>query len=162
MLIALNISLIVLLVISFYQDWKSRSIHVLVLILLALVSGGLFYLLDASWRTVGLNLAFITVVMGGLFLYISFKEGRFLNIFKSHFGIGDVVFFIAVSPLFSNENFILFFISGMILSGCTHLILSKKESQTTIPLAGYLSIYLIGLKGVDFLLESDIFHQTII
>jgi hypothetical protein len=162
MSILLNIALIVLLAIAFYQDWKTRSIHVVVLISLAVTTSVLFYQMNIDWKMVGLNLAFITVVMGGLFLYISFKEGRFLNIFKAHFGIGDVVFFIAVSPLFSNENFILFFISGMILSGCTHLIISKTKEESTIPLAGYLSIYLIGLIGMNQLIEADIFYQTLI
>jgi len=148
--------------IAFFQDWKSRSIHIGILVSLAVITSTIFYQMSVDWKIVGLNLAFITVVMGGLVLYIAFKEGRFINIFKAHFGIGDVVFFIAVSPLFSNENFILFFISGMILSACTHLIVSKSKGESTIPLAGYLSIYLVGLIIVNQLIEADIFYQTLI
>lgn len=164
----LNISLFVLLGIAFLQDKQSRSIHVGVFIALGVVTAVLFHLRapqaseGVEWNIVLMNIAFVVMVILGLILYISIKENRLVNIFKAHFGIGDLVFFIAVTPLFSNRNFILFFITGIVFSGALHWMVQRQRSGETIPLAGYLSIYLIALKIIDLSAHEALFYTDII
>lgn len=146
-----------ILVLAFYQDWKYRAIHWFVFPLLAIVSVLVFLWLDLAWEIIGFNLIFVTLVIGCLFLYVSLKEGRLTNIFAKHFGIGDVLFFLAVTPLFSVSNFILFFITGMFLAGIVHLVISRNK-PSTVPLAGYLSIYIIGLLATDFVFDLNLFY----
>jgi len=129
----------------------------------------IFWQLGWEWKVLGLNLIFVIVVMSVLFLYVSIREKKLTNIFENHFGIGDVLFFIAVSPLFSTTNFVLFFISGMILSGIFHLAISqmghyvaKSTTEKTIPLAGYLAVYVLLLKCTSVLSNVDLFNTNLI
>lgn len=160
--IALSIVLILSLVLTFVQDYKGRAVSILIFALLAASALGLFMISQLDWQMVLTNLAFVVLVIGCLFLYIAVKERGFVNIFKSHFGIGDFVFFLAITPLFANRNFILFFITGMLLSAIIHLITARNQKEQTIPLAGYLAIYVLVLKGIEFstsqtFLYTDIF-----
>jgi len=150
-----HILLSVLLGLAFYQDWKFRAISWLVFPLITIVALLIFLQPGGAWSNLGSNLTFVIVVISSLFIYVSMREKKLTNIFENHFGIGDALFFIAISPLFGSSNFILFFISGMILSGTFHLIILKRVNQKTIPLAGYLAVYVmllqcsVGLSGID-------------
>ena len=163
MSIVLNIALFVLLILAFYQDKKQRSIHLSIFLGLGLVATGFFVLTEFNWSVVVQNVLFTVIVITGLTLYISLKEQRVVNIFIRHFGIGDLVFLIVVTPLFSNRNFILFFITGIVFSGCMHVLMSQiKRSGETIPLAGYLSVYLILIKTADLFIQDGILYNDII
>lgn len=159
----LEITLILLLATAFVQDYKSRSIHLFVFIGIAVLSTAIFLLEDIlMWNVIGLNALFVIVVMMLLFLYTSVKEAQFVNIFKQYFGLGDLLFFLVVTPLLSQRNFILFFITGLVLSGLVHWLLVSKKSGKTIPLAGYLSIYLILLRATDYCLVTNLFYTDLI
>ncbi|MBD3639229.1 MAG: hypothetical protein HUJ25_17870 [Crocinitomicaceae bacterium] len=161
--IMLNIALIILLGLAFFQDNKGRSIHLLLLIALGAVNILLFAQTTFSWNIVLLNALFTITVLVLLVLYLSLKEGRLVNIFKTHFGLGDLVFLLAITPLFSNRNFILFFITGIVFSGCTHVLMSQlKRTGETVPLAGYLAIYLIALKVVGICTNMNVFYNDLI
>lgn len=161
--IALNIALVILLGLAFFQDRKTRSIHLWIFLALAVASSILFVITEFSWAIVAQNILFTVTVITCLMLYISVKERRFVNIFKRHFGWGDLVFLIVITPLFSNRNFILFFITGIVFSACMHVLMSQlKRSGETVPLAGYLAIYLIALKAVDLMVDRDVFYTDLI
>lgn len=160
MSLVLQIILFLLLALAFVQDWKFRAIHWFVFPLIAIDSVLIFFLAQEDWKILGLNLIFVLIVMTVLFFYVSLREQEWTNIFERHFGIGDVLFFISVVPLFGSVNYVLFFISGMIFSGILHGFISLKRENTTIPLAGYLSIYLLLLRGVSYFLETDLFYQN--
>lgn len=157
-----HILLSALLLLAFYQDWKFRAITWLVFPLIISVTLLIFWQLGFNWKILGSNLIFVTIVMLVLFFYVSLRERKFTNIFENHFGFGDVLFFIAISPLFGITNFILFFISGMILSGIVHLIFSKNSTKQTIPLAGYLALYVLILKGTSAITNVDFFYSNLI
>jgi hypothetical protein len=91
------------------------------------------------------SLFFLLVNILVLFVYVSLKLKKQTNIFKHYFGWGDLLFLIAIIPLFSTQNYILFFISGMLLSMLFHLTLNRFQKHLNIPLAGYLSLYLSAL-----------------
>ncbi|MGV6862289.1 MAG: prepilin peptidase [Putridiphycobacter sp.] len=146
----LNILLIALLILCIVQDWKYRGIHVLVFPILLALTISLNFLQEFNFLDLGFSLAFIGLNLLILVIYLSIKNKAFVNIFKSYLGIGDVLFFIAIAPLFSFRNYILFFISGMILSMILHLILGKFQKHDNVPLAGYLSMYVLILIGINY------------
>jgi hypothetical protein len=160
--ICCNITLVVLLGVTFLQDWKYRAISWVVFPLLLAVTTLLFWQAALSKLTLVFNLFFLTTVVATLFLYLSFKRGKLTNIFKTDLGWGDVLFLIAIIPLFMDRNSILFFISGMLISGIFHLLIARKIESPKIPLAGYLALYLIGLKSVDFATQNDLFYTALL
>jgi len=160
-----NLAHIVLLIIlgfAFYQDWKFRAISWLVFPLLGLVAFSIFYLADVRLLTLVFNLFFLTCVLACLVIYVSIQRGKLTNIFKADLGLGDVLFLLAISPLFMDRNYILFFITGMLFSGIIHIIVFMRNKSEKIPLAGYLALYLIGLKTVDLFTASNLFYTPVL
>lgn len=146
--------------IMLYQDIKYRHIHIGLPILVFVVSiymnKDIIALFDGLKSVVFIGINFISIVA-----YFSIKKSKFQNPFKQHIGIGDLVFLIAVIPLFSFRNYMLFFISGMILSLVLYAVFQNKSEQKTIPLAGYLSLYIIVLMIPNLFLSTNIFYNFI-
>ena len=84
---------------------------------------------------------FILINIVGLIIYYSIKSRKIYNPLNVTLGWGDVLFFFAISPIFSLKNFILFFILALILT----LVFTRLTRDKYIPLAGYFSIYLFTL-----------------
>ncbi len=144
-----------------YQDVRYRHIHIGLPILVFVVSiymnKDIIVIFDdlKSLAFIGIN--FISIVA-----YFSIKKSKLQNPFKQYIGIGDLVFLIAVIPLFSFRNYMLFFISGMIFSLVLYAVFQNKGEQKTIPLAGYLSLYIIVLMIPNLFLSTNIFYDFII
>lgn len=150
--------LTVILVFVFLQDFRSRTIHVvlpIVLFLLALVIN--YNSIDLELITIIYNISFILINIAGLFLYFSFKNKKFINPIDSYLGLGDVVFFIAITPLFNLKPFILFFILGLLFSLLLHFGIMFFKKVKTIPLAGYLSLFLILNIATKSILKINLF-----
>lgn len=152
MIIALIIACLLLGTI-FFQDIVSRSIW---WFLPPLLFGAFIaYRWDAfSWLTLGFNTAFIVLLMGFLFIYIRFRFGKPELIFKQYFGLGDLLFILALTPLLSFQQFILFFTVGTFSTLVIHGMTLLFKKQTTIPYAGYFSLVtlaylLLLLSGTD-------------
>lgn len=157
--LVLHIGLLLLLGWASYQDWKFRAIHWFIFPLIAADALLIFVWTDWSLEALLRNCLFIAAVMGMLFFYVSLREKRWTNLFERHFGLGDLLFFLAVTPLFNSFNYILFFITGMFFSATVHGLVSLRWKTPTIPLAGYLAVYVISLKAVGWLWAVDLFYQ---
>ncbi|WP_159025801.1 hypothetical protein [Aquimarina sp. Aq78] len=144
-----------------YQDVKYRHIHIGLPILVFAVSmymnKDVLILFDSLKSLLFIGINFISIAA-----YFSIKQSKIQNPFKQYIGIGDLVFLIAVIPLFSFRNYMLFFISGMILSLILYAIFQNKSEQNTIPLAGYLSLYIIIVMIPNLFLSTNIFYDFII
>jgi hypothetical protein len=154
--------ILVVLFIAFVQDWKFRAISWTVFPLLFGATVTLFFINEQPWQILCLNLLFIALVFTTLFFYVAIKRKKFVNLFRTDLGVGDVLFLIGVAPLFWMQNFILFFITGMFFAAIFQLLVNRWKPSPTIPLAGYLSLYLIVLGGVSYLLNIDLFYQPIL
>jgi len=166
MIIASNILLLSGLSVAFWQDLKFRAIHWLVFALVFLISVSTVYFNEGiSWRSMFMNMFFSTLVVVLLFLFLSLKNRVWTNAFKAHMGLGDYLFFLAVSPLFGQENFILFFISGMFFAAIIQpllLFFLNRYENRTIPLAGLLSLYILLLKGLEYFSNWNPFTDSIL
>ena len=151
------ICLCIILLIIIVQDLKYRAIHVslpLLLVIVALIINYLDFKLNFTHMLY--NVLFVGLNILGLFLYFSIKEKRLYNPVDTMLGLGDILFFLAIAPLFSLQAFIVFFVSGLIFSLGIHLITNMFKTIETIPLAGYLSIFLGLNLGLKFLFKIEI------
>lgn len=85
---------------------------------------------------------------------MSIKNKRFLNPFQNYFGLGDLLFYISITPLFNLKNYILFFILSMFFAICLQLTLKKTMKHNTVPLAGFSSLLLFIILMMDSLLST--------
>lgn len=128
-----------------YEDFKFRAIHWFWLLLL---SAACFYFSGTSNRAIVLNIAIVVLEFAGVWMYFCLKNRGPINIFQSQIGIGDALFLISVTSLFETKYFIAALIVGLLLSLVIYQAFIKIQllkQESTIPLAGLLSIQLIFL-----------------
>lgn len=162
MIEAIAIGICIVLLIIAVQDMRARAVDIWVFPVLAFGGLAWFYYGRFEWVVLGKNLAFIGLLFLSLTLYVSLKEKALTNIFKANFGLGDLLFLIAVSPLFSARNMILYVIFGMIFSLILHLIINGRNPEKTVPLAGYLSVFLMGIFTSNFFVPFNLFYTDLI
>lgn len=142
------------LVIVFVQDWKHREIHLILPIVIFSTS---FFIIPVKsltlFKIILFNSSFFLITLGLLIFYMSFKFKRFLNPFQHYFGLGDLLFYIAVTPLFLLQNYILFFILSMLFAIVLQLSLKKVLKKQTVPLAGFTALFLFIIILKDYFLS---------
>lgn len=126
----------------FVQDLKTRSVHwsLFVLVFFIALLGTHFFSLPNVFTNWLLNLAFIAFLLAGLTLYLSLRMKRFVNITKGFFSWGDILFLVAISPLFFLLPFIYFFTFGTLLSLVYYVLLQRFVSDRTVPYAGFMAL----------------------
>ncbi len=148
------IGLLLCLVAVFLQDWKYRQIHVVLPITVLILS---FYIVrqknDFFFTTSSYNVLFFLTTLGILTLYMSIRNKRFLNPFQNYFGLGDVLFYVAVAPLFLLQSYILFFIFSLIFALVLQVGLKKISKEKTVPLAGFAALFLCIMIVKDLMLN---------
>lgn len=148
------IGLLLCLVAVFFQDWKYRHIHVALPVVVFAVSLYLLQLQQVGVITIiGYNAVFFLVTLSILTFYMSLKNKQFLNPFQNYFGLGDLLFYVAITPLFLLHNYILFFILSMVFAVLMQIGLKKIIQEKTVPLAGFSSLFLILVIAKDLLLH---------
>ena len=145
--------LIALLVLCLYQDVRSRSIH-WVLFPLILTTSILLNFDQLNFLIIGMNLAFLATLLLGLTLYLSAKNRKWTNITNGYFSWGDILFLVAVVPLFDVQSYIFFFTIGTLLTLVLHLIAMLFKKQEGVPYAGYMS-----LLGIGYIVFQDQLYQ---
>lgn len=127
----------------FYQDVKTRSIYWF----LPVTIGVLIYFtfpIAPFWNDILVNLGFLFLLFSSLTFYLSLKNKAFVNPFKNYFGLGDLLFLVALVTIGHPVFFMMLFISGTLFSlllSITFIDLTKKN----IPYAGFFSLFLIGV-----------------
>lgn len=129
---------------TFYTDIKQREVALYTLVLLV-VAGGFLAQQYLPIVTVGqfwlLNVLFIGIQYGLLMLYleIRYKEGK--QIFSKWIGLGDLLFFLAISIYYPINQFIVVYMGSLIFSAVLYLCFKTKLK--TIPLAGFSALFII-------------------
>ncbi|MES2545618.1 MAG: prepilin peptidase [Bacteroidota bacterium] len=128
----------------FFQDWKYRRIHVVLPFLIFSLS---FYIIQQKhspvFEIIIFNLIFFLITLSVLTIYMSLKNKQFLNPFQNYFGLGDLLFYIAIAPLFLLKDYVFFFILSMVFAIGLQLGLKKIIKENSVPLAGFSSLFLI-------------------
>ena len=134
-----------LLILLSYQDFRYRAISWW-LIPLLFVFLAYNNIKNTSFELVlqnlFLNLSFVLIQIGLLFLYFSIKNKRFINIIDTYIGIGDLLFFLVLAVSFSFFNYIFFQVISLTLVAFFFGVfkLLKKVLNPEIPLAGGMSL----------------------
>lgn len=129
---------------TLYTDVKDREIALYTLILLV-VTGGFIALKQQSLTTIGLfwilNVVFIGIQYGLLMVYleIRYKEGR--QIFSKWIGLGDLLFFLAISVYYPTNTFVFVYLACLLFSAL--VFLSLRKYLKTIPLAGFSALFIL-------------------
>lgn len=144
--------LLICFLLVFIQDWKYRRIHIALPILIFVFS---FYAIQINsfilFKILVYNNIFLLFTFSFLVIYMSIKKKQFLNPFQNYFGLGDLLFYVAISPLLQLKNYILFFIVSMLFAIVVQLGLKKIVNNDSIPLAGFSAVLVIGIILVDLI-----------
>lgn len=144
-----------------YQDFTRRAIHVLLLVVLLGLGIWDAIGLDRSITEMLFSLSFVATILTFMTLYLRLKAGYWVNPLLQHLGLGDVLFFIAIIPLFNPHGYMWFFSTGLLGCLLVYFLLKSRIGKESIPLAGMLSAYLLGLKILDAQLGVSVFNLTI-
>lgn len=127
----------------FFQDFKERKVYWFLFPIVAFCAAYLCLsttFFEVFWRTSLINLSIITIIFLILHLYAKYKLKTTL---KEVFGLGDALLFIGFSVAFPVATFIVFFVFALLFSLLLHVVLKHKIKEQSVPLAGYMSVFLI-------------------
>ena len=97
--------LLLCLAIVFFQDWKFRKIHVVLPLVIFAISFFMTAIEKYDLIEIAVfNAGFFLTTLSILTIYMSVKSKRFLNPFLHYFGLGDLLFYMAITPLFLLKN----------------------------------------------------------
>lgn len=136
-----------------YSDFKERAVPVYLLIallIICIVNTSLQTDITTAFRQMAINAGLILLLLGTLLTYYRFKQGSFKGVINHKLGVGDIAFWVAIAPLFSLLNFMLFFIGSLCIVLLILLIrIAGKKAVNSIPLAGYQALILAGVIIVN-------------
>ncbi len=127
-----------------YQDFKARSISLWTVVLvlatsLSLSASNIGFV--ATLQNWGLNAAFLVFQLLLVMLIFGLARKQW-NFFDTLMGWGDVLYLLSIAALFSTVNFLLFYVSALLVSLVGFLIYREvsKNKDTNVPLAGLLAL----------------------
>lgn len=152
--------LLLILGIIVYEDVTSRMVHWILFPMVLLLVGSThlehstrwFFLINSS-----MNILVISTIILILFIYAKvILKKPFLN---TSFGLGDLLFFYAISVAFPTVTFIILFVFSLIFSLVLHVFRSRKAIDATIPLAGYMALFFVIVFGMNLLSNQPNLYQ---
>ncbi len=138
-----------------YQDIKSREVYWFLLPVLMLLFGYQHYQNVLSIHFINavlVNIAIITLVLSVLYVYTFLKIKK--SFFKEVFGPADALFFFALAVAFPTVTFVIIFVFSLLFSLITWIVLKHKSNYNTIPLAGYMSCFVLFIFAANWLTRS--------
>lgn len=154
----LKIMLIFLFFIILYQDSKDRLVYWFFYPLVGVLAFSIQYLtlpIHSVLINIATNLILVSFLLLVCYIYTKLRNLNFSN----SFGFGDVLFFIFISFTFSTISFFVLFIFSLFFSLLIHFILSQKNNEKTVPLAGYMSLFFAVVYGITFFFESNFLYS---
>ena len=170
--ILIKITLLISLLAIFYQDQKDRMVYWW-LFLIVSIGFSIVHLKEVGWLQLGIHSAFnVVIVLFMLLVLMGYTRLRFQTFnLQSVFALGDILFLLAVAIGFTTVSFIILLVFGLLFSLLIHFALrsikfkiqnnenefSRKhtseqvqEITDTVPLAGYLSLFFVGVLLVHW------------
>lgn len=141
--------LIAVLIFVLYQDFKSRLVYWFLYPVVGILAFGIqvdVLGLSVALLNFGFNLLFVALILGVSFIYVRFRSLDF----KNTIGIGDVLFFVFIASSFSIISFLVLFVFSLVFSLTLHLFLNHKKEESTVPLAGYMSLFFSVVYAASF------------
>jgi hypothetical protein len=144
----LNLGIFGILVTCVYQDFKFRAISWIVFPLLLCLSFFLafdYFGINQTVENSLINSCFILLQYSIVAVYYSVKNKELIIMIDRYIGMGDVLFLLAVTPLFSIAAFIVYILITLITVLFVYgiKVVVTKNTNSLIPLAGVLAIALL-------------------
>ncbi len=143
----------------FFQDNKDRKVYWF----LYPIIGILVFVLQIKAISIypalingGFNLGFVSFLVLVCFIYAKLKLKK--PLLKEVFGLGDLLFFIAIAFSFSIVSFLILFVFALLFSLVLHLILKHRQSDKTVPLAGNMALFFGVVYGASFCWECNFLY----
>jgi len=155
MQVTLFILLISLLIAVVIQDFKNKAISWFLIPLLFVgfsIKALLTIEVEEFISYSLINLLLVSINLLGVTILISMKEKKMTNILNTHLGLGDVLFFVVLTVVFSPINFVLFYLLSIATTAIIYggiMWLNAPKEKMLIPLAGAMSIPLISLLFIE-------------
>lgn len=131
-----------------FQDIKDRMVYWILFPILGLFLGISYWLKstpDTYFILCAANVVLVSCLLGILWVYTKLiRNTGFLN---TTFGLGDVLFLYAFALGFPPVSFTILLSFSILFALLAHLVFSIWKRKDTIPLAGYMSLFL----GVVFI-----------
>lgn len=167
MTLVLLVILISLLAVVVFQDFKNRAISwfLIPLLFIGFIGYAILTIETGELLTYfGINLYIVFSSLLGATLIISIKNKKLTNIINTYLGLGDVLFFVVLTTVFSPINFILFFIGSIFITSIVYggIALFNRKKQILTPLAGAMSVLLILTIVLEQLMPNFQLYQDII
>lgn len=161
----LDITIVLLLLFTGWQDFSSRAISpwpLLTVFMLLVFRGAEIMGLKATFIISGTNLLLLATELLFIFLYIKLKKGKHETVMDKYLGWGDVVFLVAIIPAFFPFSFMIFLISSLFLIIFFYFIFSvaKIKHNHLIPLAGILSVFFALVLLIEHASGINLTHKT--
>lgn len=134
--------LIALFIVVFVQDLISRAVFWPIFPILFIV-GCIENNSELIAQNILISIAFILFLLFSLTLYLSVKSKKLIPIWNGFFSLGDILFIIAITPLFTWYNYIFFFTLGTIGVLLIYALTFYFMKDKSVPYAGYLSLIVI-------------------
>ncbi len=141
-MLLLQIIILVVLLLVFVQDIRSRSVYWVlfpVLLILFIIMHLLqHHLFTDTWQPVLINSTFLVMQFLIVSVYFSIKNKQWVNITNSFLGWGDMLFLLSTAFYLSVLNFLFFYITSLIAVLLMWILWQAiaKEKNKQIPLAG--------------------------
>jgi len=138
-----------------YQDIKDREVYAFIFPVLAIGLGMLHYFNVYPvqfFMATGINLIVVLMILGILYVYTRLRIKK--PFFKEVFGLGDALFFVALALGFPTVTFVVILVFSLLFSLLTWIVFKRSVVHSTIPLAGYMSIFLGVLFFMNYTVTS--------
>ena len=150
-MIVLKFLIILYCVVIAYEDFRERAVLWIVFPVLGICLG-LLHLLHTTSESFFLFGLINTLLVSGilliLFLYTKHvAKKQFLN---ASLGLGDILFFYVMAIGFPTFTFVVLFASSILFSLLFFGLSKRLKKQGTVPLAGLMGIFLIGVITASF------------
>ena len=145
----LKLLLLLVFTLVLYQDFKSRLVYWFLYPIIGILAFAIqlhSLPLSIALTNLGGNLVFVVLILAVSMIYVRFRKLDF----KNTIGIGDILFFLFIAGTFSIVSFLVLFVFSLLFSLILHLVLSNKNEQSTVPLAGYMSLFFGAVYAISF------------
>ena len=141
------------------QDSRDRLVYGFLYIVAALLC------MAIQWRVSGLQLAvatslvnlfFVAIILLAACTYIKIKLRR--GFYNKAIGSGDLLLFLALCFSFSTVPFVVMLVFSLVFSLLLHQFI-KNPKHTTVPLAGYMSVFFAAVYLVSFFLPDKYLYS---
>lgn len=158
----IQLLIIPLTLVAAIQDWKSRTFLAWVIPALWLLCTSHILYVNPSYtgvKNILLSTLAMISILTPLLLYLRIKFKSWSHVFDQAFAPGDLLFLLAISPLFSATGIMLYLMVSSTIAIFLHLALVKlRVSKPGIPFITYAGATLIVWVLLSVFKMVDLFH----